>query len=253
MPDLQKKRLYKAEAALYPSTDYATLTEVQAYVDSVIASAWWRERAPKLAEVVAIHSSRSQTATSKNSYHLIVLPGWGYTQRVVLHELAHQLTDYRHGTGHGHDGHYAYWFWAVVGEFMGPEMAAKLLGSYERRNVRVNWNAAGENVHATKRMPAVKSQQDGLPGQVDQSRNRVSGALVATIDTDAAPKYYRLLAADGKLIGSGRWLSYCTAHGNGKYARTRRKTETRDPLWCEGCRPALIADAVTKSAARSAE
>ena len=79
---------------------FASVESVQDYVDAVLALPWVRETWPQATTPVTV---RRRTGSAKAHYHragaVIALPGhvanhaWALRELVVLHELAHHLTD----------------------------------------------------------------------------------------------------------------------------------------------------------------
>ena len=149
MRDTQKQKVYNAEHQLAKMLDWAndsdgrvveiegsTLvlpverrfgnpTDVQAYVDKVLALNWVRATWPNAAPVKV----RTRKGQAKAHYEpwsqTIALPpakgvrGWALRETVVLHELAHHLTPWRTAP---HGPEFVGTLVALLTEIIGPEV-----------------------------------------------------------------------------------------------------------------------------------
>ncbi len=120
--DFQRSRLYAAQECLFPAglhgrlfdPEESSYKQVQTYVDSVLASGWFKERWPYINSVWVINSTEAlaraglarkdvninspkEKGTVSDQY-VLKIPHWARTERLILHELAHICTfGDRHG------------------------------------------------------------------------------------------------------------------------------------------------------------
>jgi putative metallohydrolase (TIGR04338 family) len=134
--DSQRIRVYRSDTRLTAADDSALLgsvAEVQTVVDEILATAWWRERAPHRTTVRVTDGRGRRTGCSIGSE--IRLPRSYRSMTSILHELAHEWMWCPTMPGHGPD--FAGGFVALVREFMGQEAADRLTESFAANRVRV--------------------------------------------------------------------------------------------------------------------
>lgn len=100
--DSQRQRVYDAEKFLQDvGPRMETVAEIQAYVDHLLSSAWFRRRWPRVArkgiEVRDGRGRRRAVAETIWGVNLIRMPAWSRSKAVILHEVAHHCTDEAHG------------------------------------------------------------------------------------------------------------------------------------------------------------
>ena len=136
--DSQRMRVYRAQEAVAKGMHYPTIAECQGFADSVTGSRWWRDRDPYRGQKIAVADGRARkNAVSYNHYFRIALPRHTRYQRVILHELAHQLTDHRYGLDAAwHGPEFAGVFLAMVYRFIGPENGQALRRKFRELGVR---------------------------------------------------------------------------------------------------------------------
>ncbi|HEX2186984.1 MAG TPA: hypothetical protein VHN78_15925 [Chloroflexota bacterium] len=138
--DGQRARLYRAEAAVPEGRRLPEVADVQRYVDRVVGSDWWQAKAPGWTQIQVKDGRGRRRAGSWTGEPVISLPRKLRVERIVLHELAHQLTDQIAGpAAAGHGWQYAAIYLALVRHFLGPAAAQALLEGYRAEGVR--WTA----------------------------------------------------------------------------------------------------------------
>jgi putative metallohydrolase (TIGR04338 family) len=139
--DFQRSRVYAAERELDGTPTHRKLAECQAFVDKVLRSKWWRSRGGESGIVVEDGRGRSRACYQSGFFSMtgrgirppvVKLPRWARSELVILHELAHSLTN--GGPWHGRE--FARNFLALVGRFMGREAATALRESYRKHRVK---------------------------------------------------------------------------------------------------------------------
>lgn len=91
MRDTQRQRVYDAERSV-PRVLIGTgsVDEVVEFVGQVVGSAWWRKRCTT--GVVQVKDGRGRRIACAYG-NTIKLPRWARSKQIVLHELAHILSD----------------------------------------------------------------------------------------------------------------------------------------------------------------
>lgn len=147
--DNQRKRLYGAERVIWshtseaarrllvdtervPSTGNITIEACQDYVDHLTQSAWFQRRWGLL--TIRVKHKTSGKATG--GYGRISLPPFGRCEAVILHEVAHNLSDFTWNAPHGPE--FAGMLLTLVEHRMGKDTATLLRRSYREHRVRVS-------------------------------------------------------------------------------------------------------------------
>jgi putative metallohydrolase (TIGR04338 family) len=92
--DAQRQRVYNAEAYVPRGRTWATIADVQAYIDRLLTSALWRRLCPSVTNVLIKRAqwnavgSRAYSNPDKTG-GTIRLVAWHYDQLLLFHELAH--------------------------------------------------------------------------------------------------------------------------------------------------------------------
>lgn len=141
--DTQRSRLYASENFLQSrGPRYETVDEMQAYVDRLLRSAWFKRRWPRTAGGgIEVRDGRGRSracATTDWAQRIIKMPRWSRSQAVVLHEIAHHCTDEAHGVRDvaAHGWQFAATLLELVTHEMGAEAGQDLRASYKAKNVR---------------------------------------------------------------------------------------------------------------------
>lgn len=144
--DLQQFRVYRAEKIVdIGSRRIESIDEIQAYVDDMIASAWWRSEFAGI-EAIEVRMGKEETDLARGGADLfwdeaedsweagasghIELPPWAWTELVVLHEVAHVLSP-----GSKHGPLFARSFHHLVARKLGESAASELALAYAAEGV----------------------------------------------------------------------------------------------------------------------
>jgi putative metallohydrolase (TIGR04338 family) len=137
-PDAQMFRVYRAERIIaVASRRFESLEEIQAYVDAMVASWWWRSELPRV-EAIEVRMAKEETDPARGGPDLLwdgargawkaeatghmELPTWAWSELVVLHEAAHVLSPLdKHGPTFARTLHYL--IWRMLGEAAAAELA----------------------------------------------------------------------------------------------------------------------------------
>ena len=132
----QAGRLYQAES-LSELKHYGkplTLKQCQKFTDKVLARKYVKDTYGSISSVIVLdgRGRRKACATFQYGRRVIKLPKWARTEFVILHELAHHLTNLD-----GHKAEFASCLLDLVRHFMGKESADKLQGAFHFKGVKV--------------------------------------------------------------------------------------------------------------------
>lgn len=149
----QTTRIYRGETRLKGMNEEFTLKESQKFVDKVLARKYIKDKYGWNRPIVVLDGrGRSKAgATFRHGQYVILLPKWARHKFVILHELAHHLSDDRWS----HGAKFATCLLDLVRNVMGKEDADKLQAGFHLEGVRL----VGSNGNFAKaRLP--KSQDD---------------------------------------------------------------------------------------------
>lgn len=137
--DTQRARLYRAEkpsGGLHPRPEFDRAREVQAWVNRITRSRWWRGRFPRCGwiNVKDGRGRRVACGTRYWNHGEVRLPRWSRSRLVILHEVAHCVQP--RGTA-SHGPEFARLYLDLVRRWIGPEEAARLREGMRRERVRV--------------------------------------------------------------------------------------------------------------------
>jgi putative metallohydrolase (TIGR04338 family) len=134
--DNQRARVYRSGIASIEVAESALLgsvPEVQAIVDGILTTQWWKQRAPHRTQVRVTDGRGRRTGCSIGSE--IRLPRRYRSLMSILHEMAHEWMWCPTLQGHGPE--FAGAFIALVREFVGDEEAGQLAAACRINRVRV--------------------------------------------------------------------------------------------------------------------
>jgi putative metallohydrolase (TIGR04338 family) len=109
------RKVYEAEKSIPRGEQFTSMDAVRAYVRNITGSTWWRSRTVRH-EIAVLSYKGTQFAYSSGQKAAIYLPEWGWNEATVLHELAHQLADSRHGYAR-HGALFLWWELELVDNF----------------------------------------------------------------------------------------------------------------------------------------
>lgn len=103
---------------------FATIENVQTYVDAVLSLNWVREKWDNATTPVKVRERKGQKSAHYEYFtNTIAIPlyergkAWAMREEVVLHEIAHHLT----GPGHDHDSVFTDILCELISELMSAE------------------------------------------------------------------------------------------------------------------------------------
>lgn len=134
--DSQRGKLYVAERAIHSDgRRFTTVEDMQAYVDKLIGSAWWKRR--HNCKRLTVRPGYGHTRATCGG-GIIQMPKWARIEAVLLHEMSHGVIQARYGNyrvaAHGRE--YAAVFVELVGHMMGKDVADKLKASFRANKVK---------------------------------------------------------------------------------------------------------------------
>lgn len=141
--DSQKSKLYAAErealeGLVAEQWGAGEVAVIQAWVDKILSSAWWRRRYPSVRKVVVEDGAghRSAMAKRRDLRLIIELPLWARKDWVVLHELAHHATDAKHWGVAAHGREFARVYVELVEHIMSKEAGDALRAAFREGKVK---------------------------------------------------------------------------------------------------------------------
>lgn len=142
--DSQRARLYRAEDEVGAGRRLPAVDVLQAYVDDLGATEWFRSRwGARAFDVRPGHGHRRATADGNG---VLQMPRWARTELVLLHEVAHCLTP---TTFAAHGPEYAGVLLSLVRRAVDPATAQRLEDAFARNGVR--WTLVGVPLPAVGR------------------------------------------------------------------------------------------------------
>jgi len=147
--DSQQRKLYRAERCTKRrSQAFKDLRVIRGYTNRIIKHKWFQERWP---DIVCIGVRKIRSDANAHGWYSggglvnIQIPKtmWAMKEAVVLHEIAHGITEYEFGVNktawHGRE--FAKIFASLVQHYMGTEAGRELRASYKKH--RVKWRSNG--------------------------------------------------------------------------------------------------------------
>ena len=138
--DSQCSKVYKAERTLpQHSQNGMSIEDVREFVDKIMDSRWLKGKYPDAYEygkVVVKDGRGRRKAGGCHSY--ITMPKWSRSKMIVLHELAHAITERECGyppvAWHGRE--FCSIFIALVRRWMGKDVGRDLKAAYKKYRVK---------------------------------------------------------------------------------------------------------------------
>lgn len=144
--DSQRQKVYDAEDAIH-GKDLPTVPEMQEYIDAILRKRWFKNRYPNIKQVKVQDGRGRRRAVGiyRWTYSIIKMPRWARCEMVLLHELAHVVTDGRKGvfgaSKHAvasHGPEFARNFLDLVYWKMGREAGDTLRASFKEKRVKLH-------------------------------------------------------------------------------------------------------------------
>ena len=138
--DAQRARVYKADEVLHGMSraNVSTVPAIEAYVAKVWAAPRVREAFPKATGTPppVVMDGRGRRSAGGNG-RMITMPKWSRRESIVLHELAHTITDRTYGREvAGHGWQYCSVYLRLVQEVMGWDAWCALRHAFRQRKVQ---------------------------------------------------------------------------------------------------------------------
>ena len=141
------------------------IPDVQAYVDKITHSAWFKRRWPFSTEVRISDGRRHRRAVSYSS-GVIAMPRWARVEWVILHELAHQCN--HEGAAHGWQ--FLQCYIELVGHVLGKDSAVALKSALWKQGVPIR-APRGKEVAFKKRLDTQRINKRYSARQIAQGRH----------------------------------------------------------------------------------
>ena len=147
--DSQMSRVYMAEGGVDGGSRLETVTEMQAWVDKIMRSVWWKNRYSYITYIQVMPGRGCKCALASWSKDRrnprgtwipsIKIPIWARYQFTILHEMAHHVTNpTRFKDAYASHGPEFCWnFLALVKRWMGAADYADLRSKFRECKVRV--------------------------------------------------------------------------------------------------------------------
>lgn len=132
--DSQRSKVYKAEGNIAQGEMKAQMVDLQAFVNKVVGSAWWKRHYPNVQRITATDGRRRRRASAFPLTRKIVMPKWSRSEMIILHEIAHIVTPTQYAW---HGPEYCKVYLELVKVFMGEETWKSLRDSF--KVCRVKW------------------------------------------------------------------------------------------------------------------
>ena len=114
---------------------FSNLTEMHYWVQSLLSSNWWKKEFPHITEIYLFPKERGDACTYLY-YNLaradVHLPRWAYNELIVLHELAHCVSDKRADHGPSWVRNFIH----LVGRACGRDERDRLIANLREHHVR---------------------------------------------------------------------------------------------------------------------
>lgn len=142
--DNQKKRLYDAERQHSLWEDNAcgrmSVADMQAFVDKVTRSAWFVRRFGRRFGILVKDGRGHQNATGNGQNRTLQMPRWSRSKLVLLHEIAHVVTEYKRGPwteGGPHGKTFCAWYLTLIRYVLGKDAYAEMRQCFRAGRVKV--------------------------------------------------------------------------------------------------------------------
>lgn len=157
--DSQRSKVYRAEGASKVKGKFlGTIPEIEAYLERVFSHEWFRRHFPH-ARRFTVKDGRGRRAAGGSGYGfraVITMPKWSRFETIILHELAHGLTELEWGRGTAwHGWEFCETFLKLVYHYMGREAGDKLKASFKEHRVRFRKPRRGRKLTPEQREAAV--------------------------------------------------------------------------------------------------
>ncbi len=166
MRDSQRSKVYRAERVLtergrLSAGRLETVEEMQAWVDSIIASPWWKKQVfGRSVKFIKVESGAGQRRALAYPWkNAISMPRWSRSKGIILHEMAHLITARCHPS---HGWQFCASLLMLVEKWCGKEDALALKNEFSRSGVKFR--------EPRKRVPLTSEQKEVLVARLALAR-----------------------------------------------------------------------------------
>lgn len=192
--DVQKSRVYAAQAGWPHVNTIGSIAETQAWVDAVTGARWFRSRWGE--RRIEVRFKAWGNATGYHGGH-VCLPPWARNDIVVLHEIAHVLTPSRYAS-HGEE--FCAHLVTLVDNHLGGEAGRRLRAAFKAHRVRYrNGFAAVPGAGSTRVVTSAEKAQ-----RQKAAASRISRELTSRERRQHAADVIRAAVAAGSFGPPGR-------------------------------------------------
>jgi len=134
--DSQRSKVYKAEKVLWDSCkSFLTVGDMQQYINACLSTVLVRQKYTNSYTIIVTdgRGRRHACCSGSNTFRKLKMPVWSRKEPILLHELAHALTDKKYSV-HGAEFCNNYLF--LVHVFMGLNCYNKLISSFKENSIK---------------------------------------------------------------------------------------------------------------------
>lgn len=136
--DSQRSKVYAAEHILLKEgmagrERLDTVEEMQAWVDKIVASAWWRKRYPRVTKIEVRPGAGQRRALAFPHRRIISMPRWSRRKGIIIHEIAHLVVP-TNVASHGWE--FCSEYLAILRHFLGKADHDALKAEFDKRRVK---------------------------------------------------------------------------------------------------------------------
>lgn len=173
--DSQRSKVYASERIAWAKYEdkraqakFDGVQDAQKYVDRIMASKWFQTNYPDLKRItVHLYAGQSMSYCrmwTRNAADIHLAEGWGFTAKVLVHELAHALSKSKFGmdiAGHGRE--FAKVYIRLTRRQFGAEAAIALRESFKEGKVK-------KTVARKPRKPMTEEQREAARARLAAAR-----------------------------------------------------------------------------------
>ena len=138
--DSQRSRVYKAERAIrkeYGGKHFRETADVERYIKKQFARKTITRRYGDIGQHITAHDGRGRGRAGAWGYNDITLPKWTRFELMIIHEVAHLMTNRLHGLNTaGHGWQFCSIYLDLVRFILGKEAHAALKASFKAHKVK---------------------------------------------------------------------------------------------------------------------
>lgn len=136
--DSQRSKVYSCEyvlrdAGMVGRERLETVEEMQAWVNKLLASAWWKKHYRSVSKVTVKDGRGQRRALAHTWRNTISMPKWSRSKGVIIHELAHLVTPL---AAPSHGWEFCANYLELVRHFLGQADHDALKEAFDKRKVK---------------------------------------------------------------------------------------------------------------------